>query len=371
MDTKSKAREIVVRLRQEGYAAYWVGGCVRDPLLGLEPQDYDVATSARPQQVIELFPGADAVGASFGVVLTDGIEVATFRSEAAYQDGRHPDQVRYETDPKLDAARRDFTINAIFYDPLTDGYLDFFGGRADIEAHLIRAVGVAGERFREDHLRLLRAIRFATRFAFTVEAVTWQAILQNASQIQLISAERIQEELNRMFTGPDPDRALLLLRESGLLRAIVPECRLERFPVPHPSLPLAWAALLQSCAEPRNILNALRFSNDSKKTILAILASQPRIATARDLPTAAFKKLIRQPNFADHLRLYGPHEIEDRIANTGDLFPAPLLNGADLLALGLPAGPRFKHLLNELEDAQLAGTVTSREEAIAFVLARW
>ena len=371
MRPESQALEIVRGLHAAGHLAYWVGGCVRDRLLGLEAKDFDVASSAVPEQIIEIFPAAVLVGASFGVVRFGDVEIATFRSESGYSDGRHPDRVRYETDPRADAARRDFTINAIFFDPVHAEYLDYFEGRRDLERREIRAVGDARARFSEDHLRLLRAVRFAARFGFAIQAETWTAIREYRRSIRLVSAERLHDELNRMFTGPHPSHALELLGSSGLLEELVPEASLNGFPSGLLSVPLAWAALLQSADKPQAILNRLRFSHADTQATVAILRSQRLIPTARDLPLADFKRLVRQPTFEDHLRLAGESELVDWIRqrwlamNTEELHPKPLLSGADLIAMGLVPGPRFSQLVAALEEAQLSGLVSTREEAIA------
>ena len=371
MIPESQALEIVRALQGAGHLAYWVGGCVRDRLLGLVAKDFDVASSARPDQIVEIFPAAVLVGASFGVVRFGDVEIATFRSESGYSDGRHPDQVRYETDPRADAARRDFTINAIFFDPVRAEYLDFFEGRRDLERGEIRAVGDVRARFAEDHLRLLRAVRFAARFRFDIQAETWMAIQEYRRSIRKVSAERLHDELNRMFTGPHPGDALELLRSSGLLQELVPEAGGDDFPDGPLSVPLAWAALLQSAEVPRAILNRFRFSHADTQATLAIIRSQRVIPTARDLSLADFKRLVRQPNFEDHLRLAGECELVDWIRqrwhsmSPEELHPRPLMSGADLIAMGLVPGPRFSQLVAALEEAQLNGSVSTRGEAIA------
>ena len=370
---ESQALQIVRTLRAAGHLAYWVGGCVRDRLLGIAPKDFDVATSATPEKIVPLFPASVLIGASFGVVRFRDVEIATFRSEGDYTDGRHPDRVRYEIDPRLDAARRDFTINAIFYDPIEAEYLDFFDGRADLENRCVRAVGDASARFAEDRLRLLRAIRFAARFAFEIEAQTWSAIQNEARSILLVSAERTHDELNCMFTGPHPNRALGLLQQAGLLEALIPEAASQGFPEGKMSVPLAWAALLLGVEKPRAVLNRFRFSHADTEGALAILRSQRAIPQARELSLADFKRLVRQPNFDDHLRLSGPSEIVDWIRERWtqltqeELKPAPLLTGADLIALGMTPGPRFRELLASAEDAQLNGRIVSREQALAWL----
>lgn len=367
---ETQAFEIVRRLRASGHAAYWVGGCVRDRLLGLVPKDFDVATSAWPEQITHMFPASVLVGVSFGVVRLDDVEIATFRSDAAYTDGRRPDSVRFENDPRADAARRDLTINAIFFEPLSGRYVDFFGGREDLERRLIRAVGEADARFAEDHLRLLRAVRFAARFEFEIEERTWAAILRHARLILAVSRERAHDELNAMFTGPHADRSLALLRSSGLLDALLPEAGAKGFPPGALSVPLAWAALLEGATNPRAVLNRFRFSHADTRATLAILASQPSIPRARELTLAAFKRLARQPDFEVHLRLAGPGETVDWIRarrqsmSDEELWPTPLLTGADLIAMGLEPGPRFRQLIEALEEAQLNGLVRTPGEAL-------
>ncbi len=223
---ESTASSIVRRLRDAGHAAYYAGGCVRDMLRGVEPKDYDIATSARPEEVQRLFPRTVAVGAHFGVicVLDEGLqfEVATFRSDGAYIDGRHPEAVTFSS-PQADAERRDFTINGMFYDPIASEVIDFVGGRADLERRLLRAIGDAPSRFREDRLRMLRAVRFATALEFDIDPATWEALQKQAAEIHSVSAERIREELVRIFLSPNRVRGLDLLDQSGLLAQTIPE----------------------------------------------------------------------------------------------------------------------------------------------------
>src|ERR1700730_13715032 len=222
---QSTAVEIAARLRERGFQAWLVGGCVRDLVLGLEPKDYDISTDARPDQLIELFPQAQLVGAQFGVVLVAGVEVATFRSDHSYQDGRHPAKVTFETDPKRDVLRRDFTINALLLDPaaMNSEVVDYVGGLADLRNHIIRAIGDPEQRFEEDHLRMLRAIRFAARFGFEIEPGTLAAIQKLHGRIERVSPERIRDELVRILTEGAARRGLELLDASGLLSDILPE----------------------------------------------------------------------------------------------------------------------------------------------------
>ncbi|HBY63097.1 MAG TPA: phosphohydrolase, partial [Solibacterales bacterium] len=217
------AVRIAERLRAAGHPAFLVGGCVRDLLLGRVPKDFDLATAARPDQVLALFPGAQAVGAHFGVVLVEGVEVATFRSDREYRDGRRPESVAFETEPRADAIRRDFTINALLLDPVSGEVLDYVGGRADLERRLVRAIGDPAARFREDHLRLLRAIRFAARLRFTVDPATMEAIRVHRASIHLVSPERVRDELVRILTEGGARYGFELLDQSGLLAEILPE----------------------------------------------------------------------------------------------------------------------------------------------------
>ncbi|MBI3962249.1 MAG: CCA tRNA nucleotidyltransferase, partial [Deinococcus sp.] len=235
------AKEVVAQLQAAGYQALLAGGCVRDRLLGHTPHDYDVVTSAPPEQVMALFPHTVAVGAQFGVVrvLTRSyeFEVATFRSDGEYRDGRRPVQVVY-ADPRADAARRDFTINALFYDPVHDQVLDYVDGQKDLQARVIRAVGEPAQRFREDHLRPLRAVRLAAQLGFRIEPATYQAVQEAAPLVRTVSGERIRDELNRILTGPDPAQGFRLLQDTGLLAVILPEVAayagVEQTPDYHP-----------------------------------------------------------------------------------------------------------------------------------------
>src|SRR5579864_9103583 len=291
MGLKTFATSIVETLRQRGFQAYLVGGCVRDLVLGREPKDYDVATNATPEQVMGIFPETYAVGAQFGVVLVpapDGdiagnataesakshaVEVATFRSDIGYSDGRHPDEVRFSADPREDVARRDFTINGMLLDPMSGDVLDFVGGRKDMEAGIIRTIGDAEHRYGEDKLRMLRAVRFAARFEYTIDPATFVAMQKLAEEIQVVSRERVRDELTRMLTEGHGRRAFLLLDESGLLRSVLPQISamkgveqppefhpegdvfvhtlllLDNLPHPCPSA-LAWGALLHDVGKP-------------------------------------------------------------------------------------------------------------------------
>jgi len=421
------ARRIIENLRRAGYSAYLVGGCVRDLLLGCEPKDYDVATSARPDDLLRLFPRADRVGAHFGVVLVregrEQVEVATFRSDMEYLDGRRPVGVHFENDPGEDARRRDFTINALLLDPVSGEVLDFVGGRRDLDARLIRAIGHPPTRFREDHLRLLRAVRFAARLAFEIESATFEAIRQGAPMIRDISAERVRDEISRILTEGAPRRGLELLDATGLLHEILPEVEsmkgVEQPPEFHPegdvwvhtlmmldglrqpSLALALGTLLHDVGKPgtfrvaerirfdghvelgveiaRRIMNRLRFSNDVCGQVEELIANHMRFKDVPKMRESTLKRFMRLPEFEEHMEL---HRL-DCLASHGSLAsydfvrekqqevppemlkPAPLITGRDLIAAGYRPGPMFGIVLNEVEDAQLEGRISTKEQAMA------
>ncbi len=403
-----------------------VGGCVRDLLLGRAPKDFDVATSAQPSELLGLFPGAGQVGAHFGVVLVreDGaqVEVATFRSDLEYVDGRRPEAVRFETDPRQDALRRDFTINALFLDPESGEVLDFTGGRADLEAKLIRAIGDPERRFREDHLRLLRAVRFAARLGFTIEADTFRAIQRLAPLIHSVSAERVRDEIGRILTEGGARRGFELLYTSGLLREILPEVAamkgVAQPPEFHPegdvwihtlmmlgqlyepSLTLALGVLLHDVGKPptfrvaerirfdghvekgvelaHSILMRLRFSHDVVEQTEALIANHMKFKDVPRMRESTLKRFLRLPDFEEHMALHrvdclsshgdlGNYEFlrsKQRELPPEQLKPAPLLTGKDLIAAGYRPGPIFGMVLSEIEDAQLEGLIKTPEEAL-------
>jgi poly(A) polymerase len=443
---KDFATSIVQTLRQRGFQAYLVGGCVRDLLLEREPKDYDVATNATPEQVMGIFPETYAVGAQFGVVLvpapvTDAasgvsadfsskshaVEVATFRSDIGYSDGRHPDEVRFSGDPQEDVARRDFTINGMLLDPLSDEVIDFVGGRKDLEAGIIRTIGDPEQRFGEDKLRMLRAVRFAARFDYTIEPTTFAAMRKLAPQIQVVSRERVRDELTRMLTEGHARRAFLLLDESGLLKPVLPEISamkgveqppefhpegdvfahtlllLDNLPNPCP-LTLAWGALLHDVGKPatfriapdrirfdghvevgvkmaEEICRRLRFSNDDTEQILALVDHHMRFGHATRMKESTLKKFLRMPAFDEHLALHradclashhnlGTYEfIQQKRAEipAEKMRPSPLVTGDDLIAEGRVPGPKFREILSAVEDAQLEGRLPSRDAALEFV----
>jgi len=443
---KDFATSIVKTLRQHGFEAYLVGGCVRDLLLGREPKDYDVATNATPQQVMTIFPDTYAVGAQFGVVLvpvadsggaseceaesrskSNCIEVATFRSDIGYSDGRHPDEVRFSNDAREDVARRDFTINGMLLDPVSGEVLDYVGGREDLEAGVIRTIGNPQHRLAEDKLRMLRAVRFAARFEYTIDPPTIAAMQALADQIAVVSRERVRDELTRMLTEGHASKAFLMLDESGLLQYVLPEISdmhgVEQPPEFHPegdvfvhtlslldNLPqpctptLAWGALLHDVGKPatfrvapdrirfdghvdvgvkiaQGICRRLRFSNDDTEQILALVDNHMRFADAMKMKESTLKRFMRLRDFDEHMALHRA----DCLASHGNLTtyefirqkraqippetmrPAPLVTGNDLIAAGHMPGPRFKEILSAVEDLQLEGGLSSRDAALEFV----
>ncbi len=427
------ARRIVEVLRSRGHQAWFVGGCVRDLLLSRPPKDYDVATDAVPERLIELFPNSDRVGSHFGVVLVreDGVqvEVATFRRDHEYEDGRRPTSVQFETDPRQDVLRRDFTINALLLDPESGEVLDFVGGRNDLKAGLIRAIGDPEGRFREDHLRLLRAIRFAARLGFEIEPETYAAIQRLAASIRDVSAERVRDELVRILTESGARRGLELLDSSGLLREILPEVAamkgVEQPPEFHPegdvwthtlimidglrnpSAPLALGVLLHDVGKPptfriagrirfdghveagvtlaREILRRLRVPQREIAQVEALVANHMRFKDLPQMRESTLKRFLRLPDFDEHLELHrldclsshgklGNYEIarakrDEMPAEV--LKPPPLLTGDDLIAAGYRPGPEFSKMLAAVEDAQLESRIHTREAALALVRERW
>jgi len=417
-----EARQIITRLRQAGFTAYLTGGCVRDRLLGSPIKDYDVATSARPDEILSLFPAAKQVGAHFGVALIHGVEVATYRSDGHYLDGRHPEQVHFENDPAQDASRRDFTINGMFLDPDQDQILDFVGGQQDLEQKIIRAIGDPELRFQEDHLRMLRAIRFAARLNFTIEPQTLAAIQKLAPRIHSIAAERIRDELTRMLTEGHPRRAVELLDDSGLLQEVLPEVKafqdVEQPPefhpegdvwthvlimldlLDHPSPTLAWGVLLHDVGKPgtfqnldrirfnghvelgvkisREILNRYRFSSEDRDQIIALVENHMRFGDVHRMKASTLKRFFRLPVFEEHLELHrvdctsSNNQLDNYQFAKGEyeilppeiIRPLRLLTGKDLIQAGWPPGPFFTSVLNAVEDAQLEGKIQTKEEAL-------
>lgn len=431
-----RAAEIVRTLQRADYAAFWVGGCVRDFLLGRKPGDYDVATSARPEQIEALFPKTIPVGRKFGVIIVlvgdEQFQVATFRAEADYRDGRRPETVRF-ADARADAERRDFTVNGLFYDPIAEKIHDWVGGEVDLRARLIRTIGSPDERFAEDHLRLLRAVRLATQLEFEIEPGTFAAIKTHAAKIQLISAERIRDELIKLFGSAHASRGLELLRESGLLEYVLPEIaatvNCEQSPEHHPEgsvfnhlrlmlakmppdapLLLPWAVLLHDVAKPltasrdpqtgsihfyehekigaeltEKILERLRFPRKDIETVATVVRYHMQFKDARQMRKATLRRMLLRETFSLELQLHrldclGSNgrldaynflvEQQAELARQPEMRP-PLLTGNDLIALGLKPGPEIGALLNEIRDKQLAEELRTREEALEWVTQRF
>jgi poly(A) polymerase len=416
MTDREFAIEVVRRLRQSGYEAFWAGGCVRDELLGLVPADYDVATSARPEQVVAVFRKTVEVGVSFGVVEVLGIrrddgtypkvQVATFRSDGAYVDGRRPESVTFAS-AEEDAQRRDFTINGMFFDPLDGRVIDYVGGQADLKAGVLRAIGDPFERFREDKLRLMRAVRLAARFDFPIEKATAAAIRGIAFQLPFVSAERIADELRKMLAHTRRAWALRQLDELGLLRHVLPEVEREmkgspgapngelwqqvlrviealkgpQWPEPAPvSFPLALAAVLHGVG--KRVAGAacqrLKLSNDESRRVKWLVERHADLCDAPTMKASKLKPILVHDGIGELLALHRAEAIAsgraldhvefcERILRETPaevLNPPPLLTGDDLIALGWKQGPRFKTVLDAVRDAQLDGEIHTRPQAI-------
>src|SRR6266496_4002763 len=425
------AREVAARLRESGHIAYFAGGCVRDMVRGLIPKDYDIVTDARPEAVQGIFQRTVAVGAHFGViiVLENGFqfEVATFRSDDAYIDGRHPSAVCFSS-PEEDAKRRDFTINGMFYDPVAEEVIDFVGGRSDVAAKLVRAIGDPAQRFAEDRLRMLRAVRFATVLDYKIDSQTWEALVANAPSINQISAERIRDELVRIFLSPNRVRGWDLLDSSGLMRAILPELEAmkgvlqpEQF---HPegdvfqhtrlmlqflqetvSVPLVCAVLLHDVAKPvtatvdktgrirfnehdrigaamtEAIMRRLRFSGAEIEATVEMVRQHMVFKDVPKMRVAKLKRFMARPTFEDELELHrvdcqGSHRMLDNYEfllrkreefSNEPIIPPPLVRGDDLIAIVLEPSPKFTEILEAVETRQLEGSLRSREEALEWV----
>src|ERR1051326_98424 len=384
---------IINELREKGYEAYLVGGCVRDMVMGLEPADYDIATSARPEEVVKMFPRTERIGAQFGVILViyrgHPFEVATFRSDEAYVDGRRPTGVVY-TDARQDVLRRDFTINGLLYDPVTKDVIDYVGGQADIKAKLVRAIGDARARFDEDKLRILRAIRFGARFGYQIEPVTWAAACAMAGKIHQVSSERVREELTRILTEGQAARGFRLLDESGLRTEILPDLdwtehiqRSLKLLRPGTEPDFAMGVLLQQTAVSKveRIVQRLKFSRAEMHHIVALVENLPRFFGIHQMPVASLKRFFRLNRFEDHIelariyRLAAGEDLADvnyvRRKRTEwtdqDIFPQPLVTGDDLISMGFAPGPVFKDILNRLEEEQLEGRLANPGQALEFI----
>ena len=425
------AREIAQRLRERGHIAYFAGGCVRDMVRGLPAKDFDVATDATPDLVQKIFPHTYAVGAHFGVVVVveDGFnfEVATFRSDGAYLDHRHPVEVRFSS-PEEDAKRRDFTINGMFFDPEKNEVIDFVGGQADLRAKIVRAIGNPADRFNEDRLRMLRAVRFATVLDYKIDSGTWDALILNAEAINEISAERIREELLKIFLSPNRVRGWDLLDESGLLRMILPELDVmkgclqpEQF---HPegdvfrhtrlmlellpekvSVPLVLSVLFHDVAKPvtatvdetgrirfnehdrigaamtESIMERLRFSRAEIDATVEMVRQHMVFKDVPKMRVAKLKRFMARPTFEEELELHrvdcaSSHGMMDNyefllskreeFANE-PIIPPPLVRGDDLIALGMKPGPKFGEILEAVQTRQLEGALKDRQDALDWI----
>ncbi|MGP8153123.1 MAG: CCA tRNA nucleotidyltransferase [Smithella sp.] len=437
-NNRQHAEEIIHRLKQSGYEAYFVGGCVRDFVLGNASSDYDIVTSARPDQVMELFSNTISIGAKFGVIAvivqSHPYEVATFRSDDIYEDGRHPSHVHFSS-VKEDVFRRDFTINGLLINPSTNEITDYVNGRSDIEKKIIRTIGNPDSRFNEDFLRMLRAIRFAANLGFVIETETIKAIERNAPKINQISAERVREELNKILTRGGSRRGFELMSQTNILKEILPEIDklkgVEQPPRFHPegdvwqhtlnmlemlpqngetdkNLNLAWGTLLHDIGKAftrsedekgvhfyghvqkgeeiaDDIMQRLRFSRIQRETALNLIRQHMVFMNTQKMRPGRLKRFLRMPDFDLHMEL---HRL-DCIASHGmldnyefcrgqlqslavdDLHPPRLLTGDDLISLGFTRGKIIGEILNALEDEQLEGKITTPQEAQDFVLANW
>ena len=430
MDAKRQvAAEIVRRLRGEGFQAYFVGGCVRDLVMGREPKDYDVATDATPDEVVRLYPESLTVGAQFGVVIVPreegNVEVATFRSDGRYDDGRHPAEVRYARTPQEDVRRRDFTINGLLFDPASEEVLDYVGGQADIRARRLRTIGDPVARLSEDRLRMLRAVRFAARFGFALDTAAMAAIQNLASQIHEVSAERVRDEILKILTEGQARRGFELLEVTGLLREVLPEITALRGvaqpPEFHPegdvwihtlmmldglrdpTPTLALGVLLHDVGKPPTftvrerirfdnhvevgakmaeaICARLRLSARETERVVELVRHHLRFKDFPRMKRSTQLRFLRMEGFEEHLEL---HRL-DCLSSHGDLAnyelarklleetpaerikPQPLLRGDDLIGQGYTPGPLFKTILQTVEDAQLEGKLHSRDEALRLV----
>ena len=434
MDSEQLSLEIINTLRSHGHEAYWAGGCVRDRLLGIAAKDYDVATDATPENLLRYFPDAIRGGAQFGVVLVRrdcvDVQVATFRSDHDYRDGRRPEGVTFTRNAKEDVGRRDFTINGILFDPVGKKYLDYVEGRADLTDRRIRAIGDPHKRFAEDKLRMLRAIRFAARLGFEIEAATFEAIQKQATTIKQMSVERIRDEISRILCDDGARRGFELLDETGLLKVILPEVSalkgVEQSPQHHPegdvwthtlimldklqnpTVTLALGTLLHDIGKPATfersperirfnghvevgmkmaeaICRRLRYPGEVTEQVLALVANHMRFIHVPEMRQSTLKKFLRMPHFEEHLELHrldclGSHGklrlyewARTKLAALPEeeLSPPRLLTGNDLIAAGYAPGPSFQEMLGDVEDAQLEGRIATRQAEMEYVESRW
>ena len=422
---QTTATEILLSLRAAGFEAYFVGGCVRDLVMGLEPKDYDIATDALPERVLALFPEALAVGAQFGVVLVPreagNVEVATFRSDGLYGDGRRPNDVRFARSAQEDVRRRDFTLNGLLYDPVRKTVLDFVGGQADIRARTIRTIGNPAERFAEDHLRMLRAVRFAARLGFSLHPAARAAIRDMATLIQRVSRERVRDEILKILSEGGARRGLELLDKLDLLVQILPEVKrlqgvaqppefhpegdvwthtlmmLESMRSPTPTLALG--VLLHDVGKPptftvrerirfdghaevgarmaESLCARLRLSARDTERVVALVKHHLRFKDFPGMRRSTQMRFLRMDGFEEHLELHRldclashgnltNYELARRLLEEtppSEVKPQPLLGGDDLIARGYTPGPQFKEILRAVEDAQLEGEIRDREDA--------
>ena len=434
MNAREFANSICDDLIRNGFEALFAGGCVRDLLLGREPEDFDVATNATPDEVMALFPESVAVGAQFGVILIPRnglkVEVATFRSDVGYSDGRHPDAVVYARTAEEDVQRRDFTINGLLMRHDSNQVLDFVNGRADLQSGVIRAIGNPARRFEEDKLRMLRAVRFAARFGFEIEPETFRAIRKHAADIDRVSAERIRDELTKLLVEGAAGNGFRLLDQAWLLQRVLPEVAamkgVEQPPQYHPegdvwvhtcmmlegmpanaSAALAWGVLLHDVGKPptfrsaaetgdrirfdghvevgikisEEICRRLRMSNDDVEQIVALVANHMKFKDVDQMRASTLKRFVRIPKFEEHLALHrldclSSHRnlaayeyVKQFLSETPSeqVRPPRLLTGDDLVHLGFPPGPKFAQILRSIEDAQIEGIIKTREDALKFV----
>ena len=432
---ETSARAIVARLQAAGFTALYAGGCVRDHLRGTEPHDYDIATDAKPEQVQALFRRTVAVGAQFGVICVMDedreFQVASFRADGLYIDGRHPESVTFST-PEQDAQRRDFTVNGLFFDPIAGRLIDYVGGQRDLEARVLRAIGNPADRFREDRLRLLRAVRFATVLGFDLDPATWRAVRENAPHIREVSAERIRDELVKIFFAPARVRGWDLLDESGLMREVLPELErlkgCEQPPQFHPegdvfkhtrimlgllpaevSVPLVLSVLFHDIGKPgtfstdpdgrirfsghdklgaemtERVMTRLRFSRAEIDATVEAVAQHMVFKDVQQMRVAKLKRFMARPHFEDEMELHrvdctSSHGMLDNYEflktkreefASEPLIPPALITGRDLIALGLQPGPRFSEILEAVQSRQLEGALRDHEAALEFVRAEF
>ena len=431
MTTRAAATNLAIQLKNAGHTACFAGGCVRDKLLGLEPKDYDIATSATPSEVLRLFPGSNEVGAHFGVVIAkhEGhhIEIATFRTDGSYGDGRRPDSVTFST-PEEDAHRRDFTINGLFEDPETGGVIDHVEGVRDIEAKIIRAIGTPSHRFQEDALRLLRAVRFSTTLGFPIEPKTFAAIRENGHLLDKISPERIRDEFSKIIVSSNRRRGLELLVDSCLIDHFLPEvlpligcdqppewhpegdvythtCIMLEMLAPDAPLELCLATLLHDIAKPptrtidpdgrirfnghdslgadmaTEILTRLRYPNAVIRNAAHMVSRHMQFMNVQQMRKAKLKRFMSEPTFPEEMELHrvdcassnGFTDNYDFLNEKAEefshepLIPPPLVTGKDLIARGLKPGPRFKDVLEKIQTEQLENRLSTHDEALEYL----